>query len=105
MVLKATRNGNKSNFNQKKIDKYLAYLKEKTNQYLDELEQNDQSDSSINSIKIAEKIDGLKKNKISYINTRSKTTKKCSYHGTLLSFQRKMRFKDRWNISRIYILY
>ena len=34
-------NSKKANFNQKKIDKHLAYIEEKTQQYLDELAQND----------------------------------------------------------------
>ena len=59
-------NGKKSNFNQKKIDKHLAYIEEKTQQYLEELAQNDQQENSITVTKIQEKIERLKKNKIRY---------------------------------------
>ena len=59
-------NGKKSNFNQKKIDKHLAYIEEKTQQYLDELAQNDQKETIVNVTKIQEKIERLKKNKICY---------------------------------------
>lgn len=59
-------NSKKANFNQKKIDKHLAYIEEKTQQYLDELAQNDQNDSSEKVSQIQEKIERLKKNKISY---------------------------------------
>jgi len=59
-------NSKKANFNQKKIDKHLAYIEEKTQQYLDELAQNDQNDSSVKVSKIQEKIERLKNNKIRY---------------------------------------
>ena len=59
-------NSKKANFNQKKIDKHLAYIEEKTQQYLDELAQNDQNENSIFITKIQEKIERLKKNKIRY---------------------------------------
>jgi hypothetical protein len=59
-------NSKKANFNQKKIDKHLAYIQEKSEQYLEQLAQNDQSDSGITISKIQEKIEPLKKNKIRY---------------------------------------
>jgi len=59
-------NSKKANFNQKKIDRHLAYIEEKTQEYLTELEQNDAKDSSINIGEVQEKIDRLKKNKIAY---------------------------------------
>lgn len=59
-------NGKKSNFNQKKIDKHLEYIEERTQEYLTELENNDQKDNSVTVTKIQEKIDRLRKNKIRY---------------------------------------
>lgn len=37
-------NSKKSNYNQKKIDRHLAYIESITNEYLQELEENDQKD-------------------------------------------------------------
>ncbi|MEC5158616.1 transposase [Chryseobacterium sp. MP_3.2] len=59
-------NSRKANFNQKKIDKHLAYIEEKTQQYLDELAQNDQLENSTTITNIQEKIERLKKNKLRY---------------------------------------
>ena len=59
-------NSKKANFNQKKIDKHLAYIEEKTQQYLDELAKNDQQGNNTDITKIQEKIERLKKNKIRY---------------------------------------
>lgn len=59
-------NSRKANFNQKKIDKHLAYIEEKTQQYLDELAQNDELDNSSVITNIQEKIERLKKNKLHY---------------------------------------
>ncbi|MEC5158622.1 IS1182 family transposase [Chryseobacterium sp. MP_3.2] len=59
-------NSKKANFNQKKIDKHLAYIEEKTQQYLDELAKNDEKENSITITKIQEKIERLKKNKLRY---------------------------------------
>ena len=59
-------NSKKANFNQKKIDRHLAYIEEKTQEYLDELAQNDASENSITITKIQEKIERLKNNKIRY---------------------------------------
>lgn len=59
-------NSKKANFNQKKIDKHLAYIEEKTQQYLDELDKNDQQENGTTIAKIHEKIERLKKNKIRY---------------------------------------
>jgi transposase len=59
-------NGKKSNFNQKKIDKHLAYIEEKTQQYLDQLAQNDDHENSTVITNIQAKIDRLKTNKINY---------------------------------------
>ena len=59
-------NSKKANFNQKKIDKHLAYIEGKTQQYLDELAQNDEKENSVTITKIQEKIERLKKNKLRY---------------------------------------
>jgi transposase len=59
-------NSKKANFSQKKIDQHLAYIEEKTQEYLSDLAQNDQNDSSVSISKIQEKIDRLKTNKIRY---------------------------------------
>ena len=59
-------NSKKANFNQKKIDKHLAYIEEKTQQYLDELAQNDEKENNMTITKIQEKIERLKKNKLGY---------------------------------------
>jgi transposase len=59
-------NSKKANFNQKKIDRHLAYIEEKTQEYLTELEQNDLQDTSLNVVKVQEKIERLKKNKAAY---------------------------------------
>jgi transposase len=59
-------NSKKANFNQKKIDKHLAYIEERTQEYLTELETNDVKDNTVTVTKIQEKIERLKKNKIRY---------------------------------------
>jgi len=59
-------NSKKANFNQKKIDKHLAYIEEKTQHYLDELDKNDQQENNTGITKIQEKIERSKKNKIRY---------------------------------------
>lgn len=59
-------NSKKANFNQNKIDRHLAYIEEKTQEYLTELEQNDLDDSGIKVAKVQEKIERLKKNKLGY---------------------------------------
>ena len=40
-------NSKKNNFNQKKIDRHLAYIEEKTNEYLGQLDANDTQEDSI----------------------------------------------------------
>ncbi|WP_243698933.1 IS1182 family transposase [Flavobacterium sandaracinum] len=59
-------NSKKANFNQKKIERHLAYIEEKTQEYLTQLDQNDTQDNGINITKIQEKIERLKNNKIGY---------------------------------------
>ncbi|WP_432221904.1 hypothetical protein ACRASX_15630 [Flavobacterium sp. TMP13] len=48
-------NSKKANFNQKKIDKHLAYIEERTQEYLDEITKNDQHENSIEITKIQKK--------------------------------------------------
>lgn len=59
-------NSKKANFNQKKIDRHLAYIEEKSQEYLTELEQNDNQENSTNITNIQAKIERLKTNKINY---------------------------------------
>ena len=59
-------NSKKANFNQKKIDRHLAYIEEKTQEYLTDLEQNDHQENSTTITDIQAKIERLKTNKISY---------------------------------------
>ena len=44
----------------------MAYIEERTQEYLNELEQNDQKETSVSVTEIQEKMKGLKKNKIRY---------------------------------------
>ncbi|MBG6188618.1 IS1182 family transposase [Flavobacterium sp. CAN_S2] len=59
-------NSKKANFNQKKIDKHLAYIEAKTQEYLDTLEENDAKDNSNIIQNIQQKLDRLKGNKLRY---------------------------------------
>ena len=59
-------NSKKANFNQKKIDRHLAYIEERTQEYLTEMDQNDVKEDAIKITDIQAKIERLKKNKISY---------------------------------------
>ena len=59
-------NSKKANFSQKKIDKHLAYIEEKTQQYLEQIEQNDTQENNTNINNIQAKIERLKTNKINY---------------------------------------
>jgi transposase len=59
-------NGKKSNFNQKKIDKHKAYIEAKSQEYLDQLDQNDVQENPIALKNIQHKIERLKQNKIKY---------------------------------------
>ena len=60
-------NSKKSNYSQKKIERHLAYIEEKTNEYLAALEQNDLNEKSVEKVNhIQEKISKLNTNKIKY---------------------------------------
>ena len=51
---------------QLKIDRQLAFIEEKSNEYLKQLEQNDTKEDAIKVANIQDKIERLKKNKIKY---------------------------------------
>lgn len=59
-------NSKKNNYNPKKIERHMAYIEEKTNAYLKELEENDAKDSEEKVGNIAEKLARLKENKLKY---------------------------------------
>ena len=59
-------NSKKANFSQKKIERHLAYIEEKTQEYLTDLEQNDNQENSTKITNIQAKIERLKTNKINY---------------------------------------
>jgi transposase len=59
-------NSRKNNFNQKKIDRHLAYIEEKTNEYLGQLDANDMQEENIKVSEVQKKIERLKGNKIKY---------------------------------------
>ncbi|MFT3919608.1 IS1182 family transposase [Cloacibacterium sp.] len=59
-------NGKKSNYNQKKIDKHKAYIEEKTQEYLEALEENDARENPVKIAQIQQKIERLQQNKIKY---------------------------------------
>ena len=59
-------NSKKNNYNPKKIERHLQYIEEKTNEYLKQLDSNDENEDSLKISKIQEKIDRLKENKIKY---------------------------------------
>ncbi len=62
-------NSKKNNYNPKKIERHLAYIEEKTKEYLAELDQNDAQEQAQNPEKvkhIKEKINRLKASKINY---------------------------------------
>jgi transposase len=61
-------NSKKNNYNPKKIERHIAYIEEKTNQYLKELDEADK-DEQVERIKnIHEKLTRLKTQKIKYEN-------------------------------------
>jgi transposase len=59
-------NSKKANFNQKKIDKHKEYIDAKSQEYLDQLEQNDIQENPVAIKNIQQKIERLKQNKIKY---------------------------------------
>ena len=59
-------NSKKNNYSQKKIDRHLDYVEEKTKEYLQQLDANDVKEDQIKVKDIKLKIERLKKNKIKY---------------------------------------
>ena len=59
-------NSKKANYNQKKIDKHKEYIDSKSQEYLDQLEQNDVQENPVAIKNIQQKIERLKQNKIKY---------------------------------------
>ncbi|WP_238567358.1 IS1182 family transposase [Flavobacterium sp. 83] len=59
-------NSKKANFNQKKIDKHLEYIENKTQEYLTALQENDVQENPVIIQNIQEKIERLKGNKLRY---------------------------------------
>ncbi len=59
-------NSKKNNYNQKKIDRHFAYIEEKTNVYLQELDKADKQEQSDKVKNIKEKLERLKTQKIKY---------------------------------------
>ena len=67
-------NSKKSNYSQKKIERHIAYIEDKTNEYLNQLDSNDQSEDATKISHIQEKIARLKANKIAYELLQDKLT-------------------------------
>ena len=59
-------NSKKNNYNSKKIERHLTYIEEKANEYLKQLDTNDDEEEVIKISDIKEKISRLKKNKLKY---------------------------------------
>ena len=59
-------NSKKNNYSPKKIERHLKYIEDKTNEYLAELDANDETESPDKLLDIAQKIERLKVNKIKY---------------------------------------
>ena len=59
-------NSKKNNYNTKKIERHLCYIEEKTNEYLTQLDTNDEQDDVVKIANIKDKIDRLKNNKMKY---------------------------------------
>lgn len=59
-------NSKKNNYNQKKIDRHFAYIEEKTNQYLKELDAADKNEQTEKVKNISGKLEKLKTQKIKY---------------------------------------
>lgn len=59
-------NSKKNNYNQKKIERHFAYIEEKTNQYLKDLDEYDSKEQPEKVKNIKEKLEKLKTQKIKY---------------------------------------
>lgn len=68
-------NSKKNNYNQKKIDRHFAYIEEKANQYLKELDACDKNEQNEKVKNIEEKLGRLKTQKIKYDQLQDYLTK------------------------------
>lgn len=59
-------NSKKNNYNPKKIERHLKYIEEKTQEYLSQLDKNDENETHVTVSAVKEKIERLKKNKLKY---------------------------------------
>lgn len=59
-------NSKKNNYNPKKIERHIAYIEEKTNQYLKELDEADKNEQQEKVKNISQKLTRLKTQKIKY---------------------------------------
>lgn len=59
-------NSKKNNYNQKKIDRHLAYIEEKFAEYLQQLEENDEQESGLDIKPVQAKIQRLSEARIKY---------------------------------------
>lgn len=67
-------NSKKNNYNQKKIERHFAYIEEKTNQYLKELDIADKQEQNEKIKNITEKLEQLKTQKIKYTTLQEQLT-------------------------------
>ncbi len=65
-------NSKKQNFSAKKLERHLAYIETKTNEYLTALAENDEQEDAIKVSDVAQKIERLKTNKIYYEHLQEK---------------------------------
>lgn len=59
-------NSKKNNYSPKKLERHLAYIEEKTNEYLAQLANNDAEENNLVVSEVQKKLERLKKNKINY---------------------------------------
>jgi transposase len=59
-------NSKKNNYNQKKIERHLKFIDQKVQEYLKELDENDQKDQGVRKIKVKECLEELNKRKEKY---------------------------------------
>lgn len=70
------QNSRKNNFSQSKITRHLIYIENKMNEYLNELDRNDKTETSPEKIKeVKTKVAHLKKHKIKYEALQTELTK------------------------------
>lgn len=59
-------NSKKNNYSPKKIERHLAYIEEKTNEYIAQLDSNDANEDAVKVGAVQDKLNRLKENKIKY---------------------------------------